>query len=196
MPSQADKTKDMSLLQLAESYCKQSLFLVNRIDRPASGIVLMGKRKEVQTFYLEPKNTISKEYLAVVKKGVEQAQAELHHYLAKKNSKAIISEKEHKEFKSSKLSYIKLGALDNFDVLKVKLQSGRFHQIRAQLAHIGHPIKGDVKYGARRGNKNRSIHLHAHKLSIKHPTTKQTMTFEAPLDISDVIWANVAELVQ
>jgi len=197
MPVQDDKSNDKSLLQLAIMYAKTNLYLINRLDRPASGIVLMAKKKEVQTYFLA-EDKITKHYLAVVKKGIEADKKTLTHYLKKdgKKMRAEVSETEKTEFKESTLNYELLKSMDNYDLLKVELLTGRFHQIRAQLSHIGHPIKGDIKYKARRKNLDRSIHLHAHQVSFKHPKSKKQVALTAPIPQNDGLWKSVAEVIQ
>jgi len=197
MPVQDDKSKDTSLLQLAIMYAKTNLYLINRLDRPASGIVLMAKKKEIQT-YFSNKDHIDKTYLAVVKKGIEPSKNTITHYLKKdgKKMRAEVSDEVKQDFKRSVLSYELVKSMDNYDLLKVKLLTGRFHQIRAQLSHIGHPIKGDVKYKARRKNQDRSIHLHAYQISFKHPKSSKQIELKAPIPQNDGLWKSVAELMQ
>ena len=197
MPVQNDKSNDKSLLQLSIMYAKSNLFLINRLDRPASGLVIMAKKKEIQT-YFSGNDKIEKSYLAVVKKGIPHEKAELTHYLKKdgKKMRSEVSNEEKTEFKKSILSYNLIKSMDNYDLLEVKLHTGRFHQIRAQLSHIGHPIKGDVKYRARRKNPDRSIHLHAYKISFKHPKSKKQIDLAAPIPESDGLWKSVAESIQ
>lgn len=197
MPVQNDKSKDTSLLQLAIMYAKTTLFLINRLDRPASGIVMMAKKKEIQT-YFATNDKITKHYLAVVKKGITPPNNTLTHYLKKDGRKmrAEISETKKEEYKESILDYEVIKSMDNYDLLKVELKTGRFHQIRAQLSNIGHPIKGDVKYHARRKNPDRSIHLHAYQVSFKHPKSKKQIDITAPIPQNDGLWKSVAEFMQ
>jgi len=191
VPVQADKTGDKSLLQLAEIYTKSKLNLVHRIDRPASGVVLFAKNKKAVGVLGDQfrEKKVSKTYLAVVKNKPEKESGTLRHYL-KKNGRTKKSEAHEEEIKGSKLSELKyrlLGSSDNYHLLEVEPISGRFHQIRAQLAAIGSPIKGDVKYGARRSNRDRSIHLHAWKLDFFHPVSNEKISLNAPLP-NDSIW--------
>lgn len=191
VPVQADKTGDKSLLQLAEIYTKSKLNLVHRIDRPASGVVLFAKNKKAVGLLGDQfrEKQVSKTYLAVVKSKPENDSGTLRHYL-KKNGKTKKSMAHNEEVEGGKLSELKyklLGSSDNYHLLEVEPVSGRFHQIRAQLAAIGSPIKGDVKYGARRSNRDRSIHLHAWKLEFSHPVSKEKISLQAPLP-NDSIW--------
>ena len=160
--SQDSESKDPSILAQAEKYIGDSLFLINRLDRPVSGLLIFKKQKE-GIHGLE----ITKKYLGIVPKGGE-GNRELEHFLRRdgKQKKARISERQFSGFKKCRLAYSIVLELDHVDVIDITLQTGRFHQIRAQLSHIGLPIRGDVKYGARRSNKDRSIDLHAYSVSI------------------------------
>ncbi|MFK7933483.1 MAG: RluA family pseudouridine synthase [Saprospiraceae bacterium] len=192
VPVQADKTGDTSLLQLAEIYTKSKLDLVHRIDRPASGVVLIAKNKKslaaVQRQFQE--RTIKKTYLAVVKNLPESASGELVHFLKKngRRNRSVVQSDATKGGKKAALTYEVLGSSDNYHLLKIELQTGRFHQIRAQLAAMDNPIKGDVKYGFRRNNSDRSIQLHAWKLRFTHPVSGERETIVAPPP-ADSIWA-------
>lgn len=191
LPVQSDKTGDKALLDFAEIYCKASVHLVHRIDRPASGVVLFAKNKKglahLNQQFQERK--IEKTYLAVVKNKPSKEKDTLIHYL-KKNGKTNQSRAVDEKIGGSKkaeLTYEIIGSIDNYHLLKIDLKSGRHHQIRAQLAAINCPIKGDIKYGFRRGNRDRSIHLHAWKLGFKHPVSAEKVVLEvAPPD--EVIW--------
>lgn len=188
---QPDKSEEKSLLELGEIYAKSKLQLLHRIDRPASGIVLFGKTPKA-TRVLNAQfqaRSIVKTYLAVVKKPPSQTEGELVHYLQKntKYNKAYCQSQPTKGAKEAILNYQIIAASDNYHLLSIDLKTGRHHQIRAQLATIGSPIKGDVKYGARRSNKDRSIHLHAWKLAFAHPVTSERITLQAPIP-EEVVW--------
>lgn len=192
LPSQPDTTGDLSLLNYAEAYFKQPLYIVNRLDRVAQGIVLFAKSKESAALLsqqFQDKNTL-KLYLAIVEKIPPQSEGTLVHFL-KKNANSNTSkvfENEVKDSKKAELYYTLAAKSDKYFLLKIQLISGRHHQIRAQLQHIGCPIKGDVKYGARRSNHNRSIHLLAWQLTFKHPVTREQIQVEAPIPDSDSLW--------
>ncbi len=191
LPVQEDKTDDKSLLNLAEIYCKSSLYLIHRIDRPASGIVLFAKTKKALAFINAQfqDRSIKKTYLAVVKNKPKQSEDKLIHFLKKnqKTNRSYLSEEKTPHSKEAILTYKVIDSIDNYHLLEVEIETGRHHQIRAQLSAIGSPIKGDVKYGFKRGNKDRSIHLHAWKLAFKHPTTKeQEELIITPPD--EVVW--------
>ncbi len=192
IPVQADKTEDKSLQQLAEIYAKSKLHLVNRIDRPVSGVVLFAKNSKAMTELTEQfKNReINKTYLAIVAAEPPAPQGKLTHWIEKDgrtNRSSISDTKTSENAQEAILEYHLLGSSDRYFLLEVRLISGRHHQVRAQLAKVGCPIKGDVKYGARRGNKDRSIHLHAWKLSFLHPVTRERISLEAPLP-NESLW--------
>ena len=193
---QEDKTADKSLLQIGKIYCKSELYITHRIDRPASGIVLFAKTinglRSINEQFRE--RTISKTYLAVVKNEPPKPADSLVHFLKKQGgkNKVVAVDESHKDAKKAILEYKVIGQSDNYHFLEITLLSGRHHQIRAQLSAINCPIKGDVKYGARRGNKDRSIHLHAWKLGFTHPTSFEKVTLEAPLP-EDPVWNVLAE---
>lgn len=188
MPVQEDKSQDESLLSLLSGKYSSSLHLINRLDRPASGIVLIAKNKgsAARLSSLIQQKKIQKKYLAAVSQPPPLPEGTLEHFLVKKNSKAYQIKKGQKG-KKAILKYSTLAKTDRYHLLYIDLQSGRFHQIRAQLSLIGCPIKGDVKYGARRANKDRSIHLHAWKISFKHPFTHKVINITAPLP-DDPVW--------
>jgi 23S rRNA pseudouridine1911/1915/1917 synthase len=192
IPVQADKTEDKSLQQLAEIYAKSTLHLVNRIDRPVSGAVLFAKNTKAMTELTEQfrNRQINKTYLAIVSAAPPAASDQLTHWIEKDgrtNRSSVSDTKTSENAQEAILEYQLLGSSERYFLLEVRLISGRHHQVRAQLAKIGCPIKGDVKYGARRGNKDRSIHLHAWKLSFLHPVTKERINLEAPLP-TESLW--------
>ncbi|MBI1224509.1 MAG: RNA pseudouridine synthase [Bacteroidetes bacterium] len=190
IPVQADKTGDKSLLQLAEIYTKSKLYLVHRLDRPATGIVVFAKTKTMVSSLGDQfkERSVRKTYLAVVKDLPKETAGTLRHFLQKNekaNRTAVSDDSEAGDL--SEMSYKVIGSSDNYHLLEVQLHTGRHHQIRAQLAAIGSPIKGDVKYGARRGNRDRSIHLHAWKLGFEHPVLGEGVELTAALP-DDPVW--------
>jgi len=196
---QKDKTGDKALINLAEIYCKHPLHLIHRLDRPASGIILFAKNKKALAHLNKQfqERTVIKEYLAVVKDKPEPTKATLIHFLSKnqKQNKSYASEEEKRNTKKGELSYELIHSIENYHLLKIKLLTGRHHQIRAQLAAINNPIKGDVKYGARRNNSDRSIHLHAWKLSFVHPTSKEVVELIADLPKGDSVWEAFEKMI-
>lgn len=188
---QPDKTEEKALVDIAEIYTKSTLHMIHRLDRPASGVILFAKNKKALAALNQQfkDRAIEKVYLAVVKQAPTPAEGTLEHYTYKdaRKNKSIAKEEPGKNSKRAELSYRTIGQSDNYTLLEVKLLTGRHHQIRAQLAAIGSPIKGDVKYGARRGNKDRSIQLHAWKLRFQHPVSGDMETLTAPVP-EEPIW--------
>lgn len=190
IPAQKDLTGDKSLIEIAGAYCKSQLYPINRIDRPAKGVVVFAKSANAAAALNEQLKSgeFKKSYLAIVKGTPDPSEAMLTHFLKKnKQNKSIIVEAGEKGAEKAELKYKVLGESDHYTLLEIDLLTGRHHQIRAQLSHIGFPIKGDVKYGARRGNQDRSIHLIAWKLSFRHPVTSEQVNFEAALP-DDPVW--------
>lgn len=191
-PAQADKTGDPSILQWAETYCRQSLHPVHRLDRPASGVLLLAKTKAAMTHLQRQfqQQGVEKVYLAVVGAAPPEPAATLIHFLQKNAAKnsAIAHPDERPGTERAELHYQLLGSSERYHLLQIRLITGRHHQIRAQLAALGCPIKGDVKYGARRGNRDRSIHLHAWRLGFEHPGSGAWIQLEAALPEGDPVW--------
>ena len=192
IPVQPDPTSDISLLDLLEQQCKQPLFLINRIDRPVSGLVLFAKTKSDAALLSAQfkARTIEKTYLTVVKNAPVPPEAVLTHFIKAKKSDAntvLALAKQQPNTEKATLQYSTIGSTAVYTFLKIKLETGRHHQIRAQLAAIGSPIKGDVKYGARRANQDRSIHLHSWHIALHDPATNEILTFTAPLP-NETLW--------
>lgn len=191
IPVQNDKTNDLSLLSLAQIYAKTTLYPAHRIDRPTSGLVLFAKTKvAIKSLNAQLQNrTIEKSYLAVVKNKPEKKTGKLLHYLRKngKTNKSMVFEDAVKGAQEAVMEYEWIDSIDNYHLLKINLITGRHHQIRAQLGFLGNPVRGDVKYGFKRSNKDRSIHLHAWKMSFKHPVSGKKIELEAPIP-DDSIW--------
>lgn len=198
LPVQSDLTGDISLQALAESYTKSKLHLVHRLDRPASGVVLFAKTPRALAALNEQfqQRQVVKTYLALTGEAPELPEGELVHYLVKRGAgkAAGISETESPNSKKAVLRYKFLGSTDRYHLLQIDLQTGRHHQIRAQLASMGCPIKGDVKYGFRRANADRSIHLHAWKIQFYHPVSLEAITLQAPLP-DDPAWRGCLPII-
>lgn len=197
---QGDKTGDESLLDSLKNFIKKRdskpgnvfLGLVHRIDRPTSGLVIYAKTSKAlsRLTQMVKNREIEKTYWAVVAK-VEIPQSQrLVHYLKKneKNNKAIVFPKATDGAKEAILTYNIIKTLDNYLLLEVDLETGRHHQIRAQLSKTGIPIKGDLKYGAPRSNPDGGINLHARKLKFIHPVTKKNIDLTASVPQNDAIW--------
>jgi len=196
---QGDKTGDEPLSDVVKAYLKEKfnkpgdvfLGVIHRLDRPTTGIVVFAKTSKALTRLNETfKNRETKKtYWAVVKNQPPKESDTLIHFL-KRNTKNNTSKAHTKEVPDSKkasLTYKIIKKLDHYFVLEIDLHTGRHHQIRAQLQAIGCPIKGDLKYGFDRSNPDGGIHLHARKLTLMHPVTKETLMFIAPTP-NDVIW--------
>ena len=197
---QPDKVGDKSLKDLVEIYCKHPVHLINRIDRPASGAVLFAKNKKAAALMTEQykKQEVEKIYLAIVKNPPpEKKETKLINFLKKneRSNTSQIVESDTKGAKEAVLTYKNLANSDLYHLLEIRILTGRHHQIRTQLAGLGSPIKGDVKYGFRRGNRDRSIHLHAWKLAFSHPVSKEQVKLIAPIPEIDPLWAFFNEKV-
>ena len=197
---QGDKTGDKSLLELLKSFIKERdqkpgnvfLGLVHRIDRPTSGLVIYAKTSKAlsRLTQMVKNREIKKTYWAIVPKEIIPQSQTLTHYLKKneKNNKAIVYNKETDGAKKAILNYQIIKTLDNYMLLEIDLQTGRHHQIRAQLSKIGVPIKGDLKYGAPRSNPDGGISLHARSLEFIHPVSKEQIKITAPTPKKDNLW--------
>lgn len=196
---QGDKTGDTPLSDIVKAYIKEKynkpgnvyLGVVHRLDRPTTGIVLFAKTSKalprLNKLFAEKK--AKKTYWALVKNKPPKTSDQLVHWLKKnpKNNKSTAYKKEVEGSKKAVLHYQLLKSLDNFHLLEINLETGRHHQIRCQLSAIGCPIKGDLKYGFSRSNKDASISLHARQLEFMHPVRKLTVSVIAPLP-KDVLW--------
>ncbi|MEP7322139.1 MAG: RluA family pseudouridine synthase [Saprospiraceae bacterium] len=186
MAVQSFQNKEESLEVKLQQYCKVPLHLIHRIDQPCSGIVLFAKKKNTASSLHEQMNThsIQRLYLALVLNKPEKETGILQHYIFahKKSNKSFIVDENHKEGKEAKLEYHWLGPCGNdLHLLQIKLDTGRHHQIRAQLGAIHCPISGDVKYGAKQAYEDRSIGLHAWKMDFDHPIDKKLIQLVASL---------------
>ena len=194
---QGDKTGDAPLSDFVKAYIKKKynkpgeVFLgtIHRLDRPTSGVVLYARTSKALSRMNEQfrEKQVQKTYWAVVDNNPPNTSGTLENYLQKnqKQNKSYITKNE--AGKHAVLDYKLLKKLDNFFHLEIRPKTGRHHQIRVQLAHIGSIIKGDLKYGAKRSNKDASIHLLAQKLEFIHPVTKENITITAPAP-KESIW--------
>ena len=196
---QPDTTGDVALEDLAKQYIKVkynkpgAVFLnaVHRIDRPVSGVVVFARTSKALARLNEQfrSKEIKKTYWALVKNRPEIESGTLENYIrrdAKKN-KSFVCQKEAKDAKLARLSYTLIASSENYHLLEIDLHTGRHHQIRCQLAHMGCPIKGDLKYGAERSNKDGGISLHARSVEFTHPVTKEPIKITAPVP-NDNLW--------
>jgi 23S rRNA pseudouridine1911/1915/1917 synthase len=199
---QGDKTGDKPLSEVVKEYIKEKynkpgevfLGVVHRLDRPTTGIVDFARTSKALTLLNElfSNRETQKTYWAIVKNKPEEEQDTLVHFLKRneKNNTSKAHLKEVPESKKSSLDYKIIKTLDNYFALEINLHTGRHHQIRAQLAAIGCPIKGDLKYGFDRSNPDGGIHLHARKLVFIHPVSKEVLEIIAPTP-KDSIWNSI-----
>ncbi len=197
---QSDKTGDKPLSETVKDYIKEryhkpgSVFLgvVHRLDRPVSGVVLFARTSKALArlnALFADHESVHKTYWAIVANRPEKEEGTLVHWLTRneKNNKATAHEREVPNSKKAVLDYKLLASSERYHLIEVTLHTGRHHQIRCQLAKMGCPIKGDLKYGAHRSNPDGSISLHARSLSLEHPVTHETVSVTAPVP-NDRLW--------
>lgn len=199
---QGDKTGDPTLADAVKAYIKEkyakpgNVFcgVVHRIDRPVAGLVVFAKTSKAlaRLNKMLRDGHIHKTYRAIVQGAPNPPEARLSHYITsvERNNKSYASDKETPGSKRAELIYRTLTAGERYTLLEVQLLTGRKHQIRVQLSSIGHPIKGDLKYGARRSNPDGSISLLAYRISFTHPVSGALIDVTAPLP-SDPLWGKL-----
>lgn len=199
---QGDKTGDTPLSEsvkhwLKEKYAKPGnvfLGVVHRLDRPVAGIVVFAKTSKAlkRLNDMFRKGEVSKTYWAIVQKAPEKKEETLINWLVRneKQNKSYAHENEVPNSKKAILHYKVLGSSDYYTLLEINLQTGRHHQIRCQLAHIGCTIKGDLKYGARRSNPDGGISLLARRIEFVHPVSHDKIMVEAPLP-NEKLWQEI-----
>jgi len=201
---QGDKTGDAPLSDILKAYIQEKynkpgqvfLGVVHRLDRPTTGAVIFARTSKA----LERMNKIMRDrqahkiYWALVEGDPKPEEQTLVHYLKKnpKNNKSTAFPRPSDQSKKAILHYKKRAKLDFYSLLEIELETGRHHQIRCQLSVIGHPIKGDLKYGSKRSNKNGGIHLHAREIRFEHPVKKTELIIQAPLP-EDSLWKASSE---
>ncbi len=196
---QGDKTGDKPLSETVKEYIKEAyakpgnvfLGVVHRLDRPVSGLVMFARTSKAlpRLNDMFRKGEVSKTYLAIVHDAPPQPEGRLEHWLVRneKQNKSYAYDREVPNSKKAVLEYKLVGRSDRYYLLSVNLLTGRHHQIRCQLAKMGCPIKGDLKYGAKRSNPDGSISLHSHTMEFVHPVSKKLIQVEAPLP-DDRLW--------
>lgn len=201
---QGDKTGDVPLSETVKQYLKEKyakpgnvfIGVTHRLDRPVSGLVVFAKTsKALERLNAMFRNSeVKKTYWAIVKNRPPQEEGELVHYLVRneQQNKSYAYDHERPGSKRAVLHYRLIAASQNYYLLEVDLQTGRHHQIRCQLAKMGCPIKGDLKYGFPRSNPDGSICLHARSVRFVHPVSKETVEVEAPLPAGN-LWAAFKE---
>lgn len=197
---QGDKTGDTPLSDIVKDWLKEKhnkpgnvyLGVVHRLDRPVSGVVLFAKTSKalprLNKMFAEH-NKVNKTYWAIVQNRPQEPQGTLTHWLTRqeKNNTARAYDREVPGSKKAVLDYELIASGDKYHLLEIHLHTGRHHQIRCQLAKIGCPIKGDLKYGAPRSNPDGSISLHARTLTLEHPVNHESISVTAPVP-DDKLW--------
>lgn len=196
---QGDKTGDVPLSDIVKNWIKDKynkpgnvfLGVVHRLDRPVQGVVVFAKTSKALSRLNDMFRTadIHKTYWAITKNRPEEPEGTLTHWLVRneKQNKSYAYDTEKPNAKKAVLHYKLLAESDNYNLMEINLMTGRHHQIRCQMAHIGCPIKGDLKYGAKRSNIDGSISLLARKIEFVHPVSKEQITVVAPLP-DDTLW--------
>ena len=204
---QGDKTGDMPLSEEVKLYLKKKynkpgdvfLGVVHRLDRPVSGVVVFAKTSKALSRLNELFKTrqVEKVYWAIVKNMPEDTEGRLEHFLLKneKQNKSYAYDKMVPKAKKAVLSYRLVGQSETYFLLEVRLETGRHHQIRCQLAKIGCPIKGDLKYGFPRSNPDGGISLHAGYVAFIHPVSRELMRIEAPVPQEDKLWKAMEKFI-
>jgi 23S rRNA pseudouridine1911/1915/1917 synthase len=204
---QGDKTGDKPLSESIKEYLKEKYHkpgnvfcgVTHRLDRPTSGVVVFAKTSKALSRLNEMfrNGEVDKTYWAVVKNRPPKDEDTLIHYLIKneKTNKSTAYDTEKPNTKKAILHYKLIAASQKYFLLEVDLETGRHHQIRCQLAKIGCPIKGDLKYGAERSNPDGSISLHARTISFVHPVSKQQIHVVAPVP-NDTLWKTLESSVE
>jgi len=196
---QGDKTGDAPLSEVLKQWLKEKynkpgnvfVGVIHRVDRPVSGLVVFAKTSKALERMNEMfrQGEVKKTYWAIVKTPPSPAEGELIHYLVRneKQNKSYAYDTEKQGSQKAILSYKLIAKSDHYFLLEIDLKTGRHHQIRCQLAKIGCPVKGDLKYGFDRSNKDGGISLHARKISFIHPVSKKIITISAPVP-DDKLW--------
>ena len=209
---QGDKTGDTPLSETVKAYIKEKyqkpgevfLGVTHRLDRPTTGVVLFARTSKALirlNAMFQSHEQIQKTYWAIVDKSKEsligkQEAVRLENYLWRneKQNKSFVVKPGTKDAKRAVLTYKAIAQSDRYTLLEINLETGRHHQIRCQLAAIGCPIKGDLKYGAKRSNPDGGICLHARKIEFIHPVSKQPISITAPVP-DDTLWQALAQQI-
>lgn len=196
---QGDKTGDVPLSETVAAYLKDKyskpgnvfVGVPHRLDRPVSGVVVLAKTSKALSRLNDMfrAGSVDKRYLAIVKNKPEEPQGRLENWLVRneKQNRSYAYDKEVPGSKKAVLNYKLVASSVNYNLLEVELLTGRHHQIRCQLARMGCPIKGDLKYGAERSNPDGSISLHAFHVTFEHPVSHEMIDVKAPLP-DDSLW--------
>ena len=202
---QGDKTGDVPLSETVAAYLKEKyskpgnvfVGVPHRLDRPVSGVVVLAKTSKALSRLNDMfrAGSVDKRYLAIVKNKPEEPQGRLENWLVRneKQNRSYAYDKEVPGSKKAVLNYKLVASSVNYNLLEVELLTGRHHQIRCQLARMGCPIKGDLKYGAERSNPDGSISLHAFHVTFEHPVSHEMIDVKAPLP-DDSLWQSFREV--
>ena len=209
---QGDKTGDAPLSEIVKAYIKEKyqkpgevfLGVTHRLDRPTTGVVLFARTSKALTrlnAMFQSHEQIRKTYWAIVSMDngnriMDKGEVRLENYLWRneKQNKSFVVKPGTKDAKRAVLTYKPIAQSDRYTLLEINLETGRHHQIRCQLAAIGLPIKGDLKYGAKRSNIDGGISLHARQIAFVHPVSKQEVVITAPVP-EDKLWKALEEQI-
>lgn len=204
---QGDKTGDLPLSETVKQYIKEKyqkpgnvfLGVVHRLDRPVWGLVVFAKTSKALTRLnkMFRDGEVHKTYWAITKEAPPAEEGVLTDWLVRneRQNKSYAHSQETPNAKKAVLKYKVIAHSDHYHLLEVQLLTGRHHQIRCQLANMGCPIKGDLKYGAKRSNPDGSISLLARSVAFVHPVSKENIVVEAPLPPQDRLWEALASAV-
>lgn len=205
---QGDKTGDTPLSDIVKAYIKEKyqkpgevfLGVTHRLDRPTTGVVLFARTSKALSrlnAMFQSHEQIRKTYWAIVQTPPPTSQGRLENYLWRneKQNKSFVVKPGTKDAKRAVLSYETIAQSDRYTLLEINLETGRHHQIRCQLAAIGSPIKGDLKYGAKRSNPDGGISLHARKIEFIHPVSKMPIEITAPVP-EDKLWLTLENSIK
>lgn len=199
---QGDKTGDVPLSETVKQYIKDKyqkpgavfLGVTHRLDRPVSGLVVFARTSKALTRLnnMFRNGEVHKTYWAIVQSPPHSQEGTLRHWLVRneRQNKSYAHDHEVPDSKEAVLKYRLMGQSERYWLLEVNLLTGRHHQIRCQLAAMGSPIKGDLKYGARRSNPDGSISLLARRIEFVHPVSKESIVVESPLP-ADRLWQSI-----
>ena len=189
---QGDKTGDTPLSETIKEWLKKKYDKPGNVDRPVSGAVVFAKTSKALSRLNDMfrNGDVHKTYWAIVKNMPPAESGRLHHYLTRdeKSNKSTAHDTPRKGAKEAELFYKVIAKSDRYYLLEIILKTGRHHQIRCQLAKIGSPIKGDLKYGAERSNPDGGISLHARNVTFIHPVSKKEISVTAPVPENDKLW--------
>lgn len=204
---QGDKTGDIPLSDTVKGYIKEKyqkpgevfLGVVHRLDRPVSGLVIFARTSKALSRLNDMfrRGDVHKTYWAITKNAPLRPMGTLTNWLVRneKQNKSYVYDKEVPQSKQAVLNYRLVGQAEHYYLLEIQLLTGRHHQIRSQLAHMGCPIKGDLKYGAKRSNPDGSISLLSCKVEFVHPVSKKVIAIDSPLP-EDTLWQEITQNVK